>query len=402
MTMTAAAAAPAEEHRAVRLLRWLKSWLWDRDIRLRRSGTQMIVLAALSVVALATELSYHQQAAGLLGLLRAKSMLIFYNVKAVALSDVDVSIASWLIVAGAARVIFGVAVGIADVVLYKRIMGRSFDWEGMINIAVVNVLFLMTTILTFTNPAVTGLLHRYQSVLAGVPTLIDLNGSLALIVACLIGDFCYYWSHRICHKVRFFWNLGHVNHHRSENLSQLTQAVDPQSYLLDAAGGKVFVLLLLPILTKVFSFDMRGAGWAFIAFVAIDAWTNPSHSIVLYHAETRWRFLRRFRAVLITPAVHYTHHSREQAHNISDGSNFGARFVFWDKLFGTYMEPPSYIPETGLYGERVDYCRTPLRYVFSPYVTMLKELWHNEPRHWPAIVFGSTSYTPPVSANTGH
>ena len=388
--------APAVmETPSVRILRLLKTWLWDKDIRLRRTRTHLVILAVLAAAAVVTELAFHHRAADLLDLVRAKSMLILYNVEEVALADVDASITSWIVVAGIARIVFGVLVALADLVFYKKITGKPFDWEGMVNVAAVNVVFLLTALLTFTNPAIAGVLRRYQDLVQSVPTLIDLHGALALIVACLIGDFCYYWSHRLSHKIRFFWNLGHVNHHRTQNLSQLTQAVDPQSYLLDTAGGKVFVLVLLPIITKLFSLDMRGSGWAFIVFIAIDAWTNPSHSVVLVHAEMRLRFLRLFRSVLVTPGVHYTHHSREQAHNISDGSNFGARFVFWDRLFGTYIEPPPYIPETGLYGDHVDYCRTPMRYVFAPYVTMLRELWYNRPRHWPAIVFGSTSYQPP-------
>lgn len=380
---------------SVRLLSLLKTWLWDKDIRLGRTRTHLVVLAVLSAAAVLTELSFHHKAADLLDLLRAKSMLIFYNVEEMALTDVGASITSWIIVAGVARVVFGVLVALADMIFYKKITGKPFDWEGMVNVAVVNVVFLLTALLTFMNPAIQGLMRRYQDLIQSVPTLINLHGALALIVAGLIGDFCYYWSHRLSHKIRFFWNLGHINHHRTQNLSQLTQSVDPQSYLLDTAGGKVFVLVLLPVITKLFSLDMRGAGWAFIVFIAIDAWTNPSHSVVLVYAEMRFRFLRLFRSLLVTPGVHYTHHSREQAHNISDGSNFGARFVFWDKLFGTYVEPPPYIPETGLYGDNVDYCRTPMRYVFAPYVTMFKELWHNKPRHWPAIVFGPTSYQPP-------
>lgn len=390
----------AEEASGTRWLRWLKRWLWDKDILLKRTGPQLVVLGILSAVALLLELSYHHNGLGLLEILRAKSMVIFYNVEAVVLAEVEPSLASWIIFAGIGRIVFGVVFGVADLIFYRRITGRPFDWEAMINISVVNVVFLLTALLTFTNPAVERVLQKYTSLIDHVPTMANLNGGLALIVACLLADFCYYWSHRWSHKIRFFWNLGHVNHHRSRDLSQLTQAVDPQSYLLDVAGGKVFVLILLPVLTKLFSLDVRDSGWAFIVLLAIDAWTNPSHSVVLYHAENKLKVLRMFRSLLVTPAVHFTHHSREQAHNITDGCNFCARFTLWDRLFGTYVEPPPYIPETGLYGDESDYCRTPLRFIFHPYVRMFKELRQNEPRHWPAILFGPTSYEPPVPVDS--
>ncbi|EAU66778.1 sterol desaturase family protein [Stigmatella aurantiaca] len=376
----------------------LKHGLWDRDMSFERTGLQAIALVLLSVAALFAELSYHHNGLGLFDTLHAKSVVIFYNVEALILSSVDASLASWIIAAAIFRIVFGMLVGVADMVFYKKIMGRPFDWEALINTAIVNFVFLSTALFTFMNPSVQEVLRHYVRLIERVPTLVNLNGAVALAVACFIADFCYYWSHRWCHKIRFFWNLGHIHHHRSRNLSQLTQVVDPQSSLLDVAGGRAFVLLLLPLLTKLFSLDFRGSGWMFVVLLILDAWTNPSHSVVLYHAENKFRVLRLFRSILITPAVHFTHHSREQAHNISDGSNFGARLSLWDRLFGTYVEPPSYIPDAGLFDEKSDYCRNPLRFIFQPYIRMLEELRGNKVRHWPAILFGPASYEPPVPA----
>lgn len=381
-------------------LQWLKDKLWDNDISLKRSGPQAIALFLLSAVALAAELSYHHNGLGLLDAWRAERVVVFYNVEELVLSSVGSSLAFWVVAAALFRIVFGMLVGVADLVFYQRITGRPFDWESMINSAVVNLVFLTTGLFTFMNPAVQGLLRQYVSLVQSIPTLVNLNGALALVVACFMADFCYYWSHRWAHKVRFFWSLGHINHHRSRNLSQLTQVVDPQTSILDVAGGRAFVMLLLPIVTKLFSLDIRGAGWMFVVLLILDAWTNPSHSVVLYHAETRFKVLRLFRSVLVTPAVHFTHHSREQAHNISDGSNFGARLTLWDRLFGTYVEPPPYIPDAGLFGDDADYCRNPLRFIFQPYVRMFQELRNNRLRCWPAIVFGPASYTPPVPASS--
>lgn len=189
-----------------------------------------------------------------------------------------------------------------------------------------------------------------------------------------------------------------MNHHRTQNLTQLTQAVDPQSLLLDTAGGKVFVLLLLPLVTKLFSLDVISSGWALLVIIIFDAWTDPSHSVVLYYAEKKIKLLGVFRSFLVTPAVHYTHHSREEAHNVSDGCNFAARFTLWDRLFGTYVEPPTTPPETGLFHEETDYCLNPVRFILHPYAKMFIELKSNKIMYWPAILFGSTSYDPPNSS----
>lgn len=378
-------------------LAWLKHWLWDKDIALSRSGIQLVLLVVLSITALMLELAYHQGALGLHDALSQKSIVVFYNVKAVVLSEFGVSMASILVTAAILRTLFGLTIALSDLAMYRKVTGRPFDWEGMINTAAVNVVFLLTMVFTFTNPYVGSLLGKYATLLDHVPTIVQLNGPLALVLACFLGDFCFYWSHRWCHKIRFFWNLGHINHHRTRELCQLTQAVDPQSLLLDTAGGKVFVLLFLPLLTKLFSLDIRDSGWALIAIIVFDTWTDPSHSVTLYYAETRFPLLKAFRKLLVTPAVHYTHHSREERHNISDGCNFGARFTLWDRLFGTYAEPPATIPQAGLFSEEADYCRTPLRFLFHPWVRMLQELKINKLRYWPLILFGSTSYEPPVS-----
>lgn len=354
----------------------------------------------LSVAALLLELSYHRGALGLRDALTQKSIVVFYNVKAVGLSEVSASIASLLITAAICRTVFSLIITLLDLAMYRKVTGRPFDWEGMINTAAVNCVFLLTVVFTFTNPLVESWLSSYNALLDRVPTLVHLNGVVALVLACLFGDFCFYWSHRLGHKIRFFWYLGHINHHRTRDLCQLTQAVDPKSLILDTAGGKVFVLLLLPLLTKLLSLDIRDSSWALIAIMAVDAWTGPSHSIALYYAETRFPFLRHFRKVLVTPAVHYTHHSREERHNISDGCNFGARTTLWDHVFGTYVEPPKTIPETGLFSETADYCRTPLRFLFRPWILMLQELGSNKLRYWPAILFGHASYVPPVPLKT--
>ena len=146
----------------------------------------------------------------------------------------------------------------------------------------VNLVFITGTIFVLLNPALTQLLSLYISALRAVPTIVQLNGAAALIIACVVGDFCFYWSHRWGHGVRLFWNLGHINHHRSQNLSQLTNPGDPPSLLLNVTGGKVFVLLLLPFVTKLFAVDIRDAGWALVAAVIFDALAAPRTRLFLH------------------------------------------------------------------------------------------------------------------------
>jgi sterol desaturase/sphingolipid hydroxylase (fatty acid hydroxylase superfamily) len=374
---------------------WLVRHVWHADLRVATSRRGAAWMVVLGVAGLITELGIHQQFFRIGETLRATTVALFANVRELALSQLDASIAGWLVAVAVFRVLFGVVVAVLDMTLYRKITGRRFDWEGMVSLAGVNLIFLCTAMFTFMNPAFHAPLAWYERLLSRVPTLVDLNGSVAVLAACLLGDFCFYWSHRWCHKVRLFWNLGHINHHRAQEMSQLTHAVDPHALFLDTAGGKVFVLVLLPLVSKLFTLDLREGGWMLVALMVVDVWLNPSHSVALYFAEIRFAPLRWARWLLVTPGVHYTHHSREDRHNLSDGANFGARFTLWDRMFGTYVEPPPYIPETGLYGDQVDYCRNPVRFVLLPYAKLLAELRSSQLRHWPAILFGSTSWKPP-------
>src|SRR5690606_19444707 len=109
----------------------------------------------------------------------------------------------------------------------------------------------------------------------------------------------------------------------------------------------------------------------------------------------RFKLMRWLRYVFVTAAVHYTHHSKEVAHNKKTGCNFAARFTFWDRLFGTYVEPSEKLPETGLFGNKVDYCNNPIRFILLPYYRFYLELKRNKLIYWPRILFGTTSYAPP-------
>lgn len=347
--------------------RLIKTYAWDRDIHLRGGGNiKILFLCAASLLALMSELLFHYHIGVLANISRLGAITIYDNVQEMLTSDVSGPIAKALLIATAFRVVFLGAVALLDIVFYKEVTGDDFDYEAMINFSIVNFVFIFSAIFILLNPMITRLIALYVSALHVVPTIAHLNGVVALIAACLIGDFCFYWSHRWGHGVRFFWNVGHINHHRSDRLSQLTNAADPPSLLLNVAGGKVFALLLLPFITKLFSVDIRDAGWVLVAAVIFDALADPSHSVVLTHLETRSAALRALRWIFVTPGVHFTHHAREEQFNLRNGCNFGARLTIWDRLFGTYAEPPGYIPEVGLFDSDADYCKTPLRFIFDP------------------------------------
>ncbi|MCC7249708.1 MAG: sterol desaturase family protein [Lysobacter sp.] len=374
--------------------------LWRRDIAFARHGWQRIALILCALGGVALWLLPQTIATDAASMFRAESVRIFYMVGDLSLSKLSESFAALLVAIAIGRAAFVIAIGVLDMATYRRIVGRPFDWESMINVSLVNAFFIFSGVFVLANDGLRSLLTHYDRLLAQVPTLIDLNGAVALIVAALIGDFCFYWSHRFFHGNRFFWNLGHIYHHRNRGLTQLTCAIEPPLLLLQAAGG--LSLLLLPLLSKLFTTDIAGAGIALLVLMIADTWTDPSHSTFMYWLESKSRALKALRAVFVTVGVHFVHHSRDVHGPKGTGCNFGARLTVWDRLFGTYVEPQDAIPDSGLFDPHGDACVNPLRYLLLPYVRMGAELRRNKLRHWPEILFGPVGYEPPNPVVMSH
>ncbi|WP_250463482.1 sterol desaturase family protein [Microbulbifer litoralis] len=374
-------------------LRNILSSIWYGNLHLRDSDRQKLILVVISVVGFLAWLIPQPIISDFRSIVEADSARVFYMAKDLVLDSVSAPLASILVAGLVVRAVFVILVGCADMIFYRRVSGRPFDYQGMFNISMVNLFLVFGGLFAFFNSDIQSLLEHYDELVQSVPTLIELNGVVALVVSMLIGDFCFYWSHRLCHNVRFFWNLGHIYHHRNRNLTQLTCAIEPTSVLLQAAGG--LTLVVLPLLSKLFTSNIQNAGWALVVVMIVDVLVDPSHSPVLYRIESRSRILKSLRWFFVTVGVHYTHHSREEKHNIHSGCNFGARLTIWDRLFGTYREPDDELPEAGLFSDTADYCMNPVRYILQPFVRMSDELRRNNIIHWPMILFGPTTYQPP-------
>lgn len=374
--------------------------LWHADIRFARSGAQRLWLALASLAGIALWLWPQGIVSDFAALSGAEAVRVFYMVPDLELSQFGGSMATLLLWLAVARAGFVILVGLLDMALYRRITGRPFDWESMINVSIVNAVFIAVGGIALLNLPVRDALQAYDALLERVPTLVDLNGALALVLAALIGDFCFYWSHRLCHGNRFFWYLGHIYHHRNRSLSQLTTAIEPPFKLLQASGA--LSLLLLPLLSKLFTTDIAGAGIALVVLMVVDTWTDPSHSPAMYWLEARSKALKSLRLVFVTVGVHFMHHARETEGPYRTGCNFGARLTVWDRLFGTYVEPTDHIPDTGLFDAHADTCVNPLRYLLLPPLRMALELRANPVRSWPKILFAPTSYEPPQRIGMSH
>lgn len=131
----------------------------------------------------------------------------------------------------------------------------------------------------------------------------------------LVGsDLCYYVYHRAGHSVAALWAI-HGVHHQAEELNLSVALRHP--WLADVYAWVFYAPMpLLGVPPGPFF-----AANAVISFYALTVHSRAFH--------------RPGFGVLVTPATHIVHHSRNPRYI---GRNLGAMLTVWDRLFGTHVE----------------------------------------------------------------
>jgi len=136
------------------------------------------------------------------------------------------------------------------------------------------------------------------------------------IALILFNDFMFYMFHWIAHKSRFFWAL-HVAHHNSKE------------YNFTVSIRGLFLL-------QVFKFPL----WAvmpLMGFNPIDVFFTDS-IVYFYQFWVHTKLISRLGVLekfMQTPVNHSVHHSNKP--NFLN-KNLGGIFIFWDRIFGTYLQ----------------------------------------------------------------
>lgn len=132
----------------------------------------------------------------------------------------------------------------------------------------------------------------------------------------LIFDLCSYWSHRISHQQRFWW-ATHVVHHSSENYNLTV------SFRLSWVQN-IKIIFFLPV--------------ALLGFHPIIFFIT-SQVAVLFQFWVHTEYIRKLHPaieyVFATPSNHRVHHGSQEKYI---NKNYGATFIFWDRIFGTYQK----------------------------------------------------------------
>jgi sterol desaturase/sphingolipid hydroxylase (fatty acid hydroxylase superfamily) len=154
-------------------------------------------------------------------------------------------------------------------------------------------------------------------VLDSVARLQALASGTKIVLAVLLVDLIIYWIHRAQHRFETLWRT-HAWHHSIEQLYWFsgfrTSFFHSFLYAIPAASVPILLFNLTPL--------EAGIGYSFGLFVQFWEHTNLNVKI----GPLAWIF--------ITPDYHRVHHSTEHSR-----SNFGTTFSFWDRMFGTYIDP---------------------------------------------------------------
>ncbi len=145
-----------------------------------------------------------------------------------------------------------------------------------------------------------------------------LSPPVTLATAILLLDLWHYLLHILWHKAPLLWRFHAVHHHDAE--------VDSTTAFRFHTGEIIMSMFGLALAVPIFGVSVLHI----LAFKILLLTTS-----VFHHANVNLptRLDRVLRTVIVTPRMHWVHHSRWERET---DSNYSAIFSFWDRLFGTY------------------------------------------------------------------
>lgn len=151
--------------------------------------------------------------------------------------------------------------------------------------------------------------------------------ALAFVIFAIY-DFAHYWSHRIFHRSAL-WSL-HAVHHSAEVLTPLTTyRQHPLAGLISAAFHSLVLGIGMGLVVGALAPDM---GYAEIAGTNAVVVLLNATIVNLHHSQMHVSFGPIVERILISPAQHQIHHSRDPRHF---NRNYGNVLAVWDWMFGT-------------------------------------------------------------------
>jgi len=142
------------------------------------------------------------------------------------------------------------------------------------------------------------------------------------LIALVALDLTHYLAHLTFHKTPALWRIHAVHHHDADVDVTTAARFHPLEIAAHAFAMLPAIALLGLSLSHVVVYE--------IALVTAS---------MFHHANVRMprRFDRALRLLIVTPRMHWVHHSEWQPET---DSNYGSVLSVWDRLFGTFRLRP--------------------------------------------------------------
>lgn len=191
----------------------------------------------------------------------------------------------------------------------RRKHGLAHAWEDLLVNVGAGIGQLATDVLL-------GLLYLvpYSALAAAAPVALPGGSALTWIVAFVGVDLCFYWQHRVSHRVGLFW-AAHAVHHQGEDYNLGLALRQPWFSVL------VNWLYYLPLA---------------LVGVPLEVFLAAAGLNLVYQFFLHTRVVGRLGAlewVFNTPSHHRVHHGRDAEYL---DANYAGVFILWDRLFGTF------------------------------------------------------------------
>jgi sterol desaturase/sphingolipid hydroxylase (fatty acid hydroxylase superfamily) len=177
----------------------------------------------------------------------------------------------------------------------------------------------------------------------------------------ILFDFCSYWAHNVSHRLRFFW-ATHVAHHTGEHYNlTISFRLSWVQYFK--------IIFFLPV--------------AFLGFHPIILFVTNQIAVLFQfwvHTEYIKKMPRVIEYIFATPSNHRVHHGSQEKYI---NKNYGATFIFWDRIFGTFQEET----ERPIYGitHNIDHKHDPIHINFHEYYDIVRDVKQAE--GWREVLF---------------
>ncbi len=171
--------------------------------------------------------------------------------------------------------------------------------------------------------AATGAAFFAQAQGIGLCNWLQWRFAVAFTVALVMLDLALYAQHVLLHSWGPLWRLHRVHHSDVDLDATSGVRFHPGEALLSMVYKSVVVILL-------------GAPPA--AVLVFELLLNVSSLFNHSNLRIAPAFERVLRYALVTPAMHWVHHSEVVAES---QRNFGFGLSLWDRLFGTYLAQPA-------------------------------------------------------------